>query len=169
MPSKILLSFVTAVAITAGLHAQNELITNDKFSDGGAIWKLSHAIDATANMSVVENEKEQALLIDVENTTEKPFDVRVQRLFGVIDAGKMYHVTFKAKAENAATIIPYIYPENEGSRVLWRVEINVGPDWKEYSFDFKGKDTVDNCVLGFSHLGKLTNKYWFKDVVMTVD
>jgi len=151
------------------LHSQTELIPNDKFSDGGASWKLSTAADAVANMSIEEVDKEPTLLIDVENTSDKPVDVRVQRLFGELTADKNYRVSFQAKAQEAVSIIPYIYPENQGARVLWRTEIRLEPDWKEFSFEFKGRDSSNDCVLGFSHLGKLTNKYWFKDVVLTSD
>lgn len=160
------------LGLTGVLCAQTELISNDKFSDGGAAWSLKVPAETNASMSVLNDAGEQALCVDVpENpeTGKAPPDVRIQRLFGEISAEKNYQVSFQAKAADPVKIVPYIYPENEGSRVLWRTEITLNSEWKEFAFTFKGRDTADNCVLGFSHLGKMANKYWFKDVVLTAD
>jgi hypothetical protein len=153
------------------LAAQSELIPNDKFADEGAAWNLQSAQDAAASLSVVDDQGEKALLVTVEAPadSENAPDVRIQRLFGLIDSGKDYHITFQAKSETPAAINPYIYPQNEGAKVLWRTTANLEPDWKEFTFTFKGRDTADNCVLGFAGLGKSGNKFWFKDVVLTAD
>lgn len=154
------------------LAADTELIANDKFADGGATWALKAAQDASASMSIVEDGADKVLLVEVSEIPqdkEPAPDVRIHRLFGEIITDKEYRVSFKAKAEQAAKVISFIYPETEGSRVLWRVETALDSDWKEYNYTFKGRDTADNCVLGFSNLGKMANKYYFKDVVLSSD
>ncbi len=162
------LFLVTAsvIPLTPSLHAETELIANDKFSDGGGSWTLLTAPGASASLSVEQDEGEAALSVVVQNDDTKPVDVRIQRVFGDIEAGKEYTATFKAKCANAAEVVAYIYPENEGSRVLWRVPIKPQPEWQEYTFTFKGKDTASNCVFGFSRMGSNNNTYSFKDIVL---
>ena len=96
-------------------------------------------------------------------------NVRVQRLFGEISADARYHVRFKAKAETDAGIVSFISPEKESARVLWRTVLKLDSGWKEFAFDITARDTADQCVFGFARLGGITNKYWFKDIVLTVD
>ena len=162
---------VGVCVLAVQLHAQTELIANDKLADDGGAWALKAAADAAASMSVVEEDGEKVLRIEVQEPPqgkEIPPDVRVHRLFGEIGQGKNYELSFKAKAEQPAKIVAFIYPETEGARVLWRVENSVETEWKDFHFTFTGRDTADNCVLGFSNLGKMGNKYSFKDVVLTV-
>lgn len=176
-PALPLMKFLALLAVgIAGLAvpllAETELITNDKFSDDGAAWALKVAASASAAMSVVSDDGEKALCIEVQDPpqdVEGTPDVRVHRLFGEIVLEKDYRITFKAKADQPAKIVAFIYPETEGSRVLWRVETPLDPEWKEFNFSFKGRDTADNCVLGFSNLGKMGNKYFFKDIVLTAE
>lgn len=154
------------------LWASSDLIPDDKFADDGALWSLKTAAEATASQSVVEEGGEKSLCIEVQapaGDLETPPDVRVQRLFGEMVAGKNYQVSFQARAAEPAKIISYVYPENQGARVLWRTEIALDSEWKEFSYTFEGRDTAENCVLGFSNLGRMGNKYFIKDVVLTVD
>ncbi|CAN5340343.1 hypothetical protein BH09VER1_BH09VER1_27400 [soil metagenome] len=160
--------------LPASLHAETELIANDKFSDDGASWKLSNGPKITANMSVEKVDGEQALCVAVDMGGEtdgaaEPVLVRVQRLFGEVAAGKNYRVSFKAKAEKDVNIVAYVSPETDGARVLWRNEIAVGADWKEYSFTFTGRDSAPDGAFGFARLGAMTNRYWFKDIVLSED
>jgi uncharacterized protein YggU (UPF0235/DUF167 family) len=160
------------LGLTVQLNAETELIANDKFADDGAAWSIKVSPDSSASLSVVADDGEKALCVDVQEPPqdkEAPPDVRIHRLFGEIGAEKDYKISFKAKADQPVKIIPFIYPENAGSRVLWRVETSLEPEWKEFNFTFKGRDTADNCVLGFSHLGKMANKYYFKDVTLTAE
>jgi len=162
-----------AVGLWAGIPTralgQTELIANDKFADQGGSWELLQSKNATANLSVEQVDGEPALCVQVEKTSDDPVDIRAQKLFGEISAGKNYRVSFKIKSQEGDEIVPYIYPKSEGARVLWRTQVKTDGDWKEYTFDFKGKDSANDCVLGFSHLGNVTNKYWFKDVTLTSD
>jgi len=154
------------------LNAEIELIANDKFADDGSAWALKTAPDASASMSITEDGSDKVLFVDVAEPPqdkEQAPDVRLHRLFGEITTDKEYRISFKAKAEQPTKVISFIYPENEGSRVLWRVEVALDADWKEFNYTFKGRDTADNCVFGFSNLGKIANKYYFKDVVLSSD
>lgn len=164
-----LLACAAIIAAASLAHAQTELIANDKFSDGATSWALQSSPGATAVMDVEKEDDEAVLVVKVEKTSEDTDDVRIHRVFGDIEQGKNYRVTFKAKADTATTIVPFIYPEGMGSKVLWRVEIKLDDDWKDFSYTFVGRDTASNCVLGFSHLGKLTNKYSFKDIELVAE
>ena len=160
------------LGLATQLTAETELITNDKFADGGATWALKAAPDASATMSIAEDGADKVLFIEVSEPPQDKDpapDVRLHRLFGEVTTDKEYKVSFKAKAEQPTKVISFIYPENEGSRVLWRVEVALDSDWKEFNYTFKGRDTADNCVFGFSNLGKAANKYYFKDVVLSSD
>ena len=155
-------------ALPASLPAQSELIPNDKFSDDGASWKLSSGPKISTNMSVEKVDGEPALCVAVDMAGEAEGSkesvlVRVQRLFGEINSGQNYRITFQAKAEKDVDIVAYVSPEKDGARVLWRNQVAVGADWKEYTFTFSGKDSAPDCAFGFARLGTISNKYWFKD------
>lgn len=161
------LGFVTFVFVSMMLwpaQAETELIANDHFADGGGSWSLNSLSGAAASTSLEQEGDEPVLVVSVQNEDEKPTDIRMQRVFGDIVAGKSYLVKFKVKATTPNEIVAYVYPENEGSRVLWRNPFKTDSDWREYSYSFKGKDTASNCVLGFAQLGKISNTYWFKDI-----
>ncbi len=167
-----LLALLLLAAVAARLGAQTELIPNDKFADDGASWSLKVPPEASASESIVDDGGEKALCIDVQESPQDqktPPDIRVQRLFGEISSEKNYRISFQAKASEPGKIVSYIYPKNEGARVLWRTEIKLDSEWKDFTYTFKGRETADNCVFGFSGLGKATNKFWFKDVVLTED
>src|SRR5690349_14965724 len=134
-----LLALIAAgtLGLATQLPAETDLIANDGFSDGGASWALKVAPDASASMSVVDEAGEKTLLVDVAeppSDTQTPPDVRLHRLFGEITKDKEYKVSFKAKAAQPAKIVSFIYPETEGARVLWRVELPLESDWKDFNF-----------------------------------
>ncbi len=164
-----LLGCAAVLAASTLLHAQNELIADDKFSDGVSSWTLQAPPSATAVMDIEKDGDDNVLFVKVEKTSEDTDDVRFYRTFGEINQDQKYRVTFQAKADEATTIVPFIYPQGEGAKVLWRTEIKLEGDWKEYSFAFTGRETASNCVLGFSHLGKLTNKYSFKGITLKTE
>ena len=156
-----------ATLALSSIHAETELITNDHFSDGGGSWILNSPSGTAASTAMEREGDEPILVVSVQNEDEKPTDVRMQRVFGDIVAGKSYSVKFKIKATTPNEIVAYVYPENEGSRVLWRMPLKTDSEWREYSYTFKGKDTASNCVLGFAQLGKISNTYSFKDISLT--
>lgn len=169
------LFFVSLAAFyPPSVRAETELLPNDKFSDDAASWKLSNDQKISGNMFVEKVDGEPALCvaIDLGGAAENPgqlFMARIQRLFGEISKDKNYRISFKAKAEKDAEIVAYVSPEKDGSRVLWRNQIQVGADWKDYTFTFAGRDSVPDCAFGFARLGGTTNKYWFRDIVLTED
>ncbi len=151
------------------LHSETVLIADDKIADEGSAWKLLAGKGAEATVSVEKVDNEPALCVEVQNDSGEEVDVRIHRLFGEIIADNTYQVTFKAKAQQAVDIIPFINPASEAARILWRVSAPLDTGWKEFRFTFKGRETANECGLGFSHLGKGTNKFWFKDIVLTTE
>ncbi len=169
----ISLALLLAIFPTS-LRAETELISNDKFSDDGASWKLTSGPKISANMSVEKVDGEAALCVAVDlggeaEGAKEAVLVRIQRLFGEINASQNYRISFQVKAEKDADIVAYVSPEKDGARVLWRNQVAAGADWKEYSFTFAGKDSVPDCVFGFARLGTISNKYWFKDIVLSAE
>lgn len=149
--------------------AQTELIANDKFGDGATSWTLQASRGATAVMDVEKEGDEPVLFVKVEVTEDSNDDVRIHRVFGDIEQGKNYRLTYKAKASEATTIVPFIYPLETSNKVLFRTEIKLDDDWKEFSHTFAGRETASNCVLGFAQLGKKTNTYSFKDIELLAE
>lgn len=158
------------------LHAGNDAIPNDKFADDGASWKLAVGRDVAAKMSVEKVDNEPALRVEVtvsgdatEANPEEPVNVRVRRPFGEITSGATYRISFQAKAERDAGIVSFISSEKEGARVFWRTGVALDSDWKEFTFSFDARDTGSDCVFGFTRFANTSNKYWFKDIVVTKD
>lgn len=162
-------ALIVSCLFLAQTRAETELIPNDKFADDGASWALTAGQGVDATMSIEKVDDEPALSVVVENTTEQLVDVRLQRLFGDVSTDVGYRVTFKAKAQHDDGIVAFVSPVTEGARILWRTEIPLDVDWKEFAFTFKGNDTASGCALGFARLGKGTNKFWFKDIVLSSD
>jgi Carbohydrate binding domain len=165
----ILLCGANLISLPATARAETELIANDHFGDGGASWTLTSIPDGLASMSIERDGKEPVLSLAVQSGDEKPPNIRLQRTFGDIETEKTYSVKFSVKAANPTDIVAFIAPENEAARIQWRVSVKADTEWKNYSFTFKGHDTVTNCILGFSHLGQVANTYQLKDISLSVN
>lgn len=177
-PHRVSLAFASLVAtglfcLSTQIRAGEELIPNDRFADDGASWKVVAAKELNATMLVEKVGGEPALCVEVRSPDEdepSPDNIPVafiSRPCGEIDAGGSYHITFQAKAEKEIAIVSFIRPENEHSRILWRTDLKIDPEWREFNYSFTASDSASHCDFGFSRLGNTSNKYWFKDVVVT--
>ena len=171
----VVLAVLGLLFFSATTRAGNELIPNDKFADDGTSWKPNFAKGLDARISVEKVDGEPALCVEVSSDNESeptPENVplaRIERIFGEISTGTAYHINFKAKADKDASIVSFVSPDKEGARVLWRMDVKLDSEWREFTYNYTGSDTASNCVFGFSRLGNSTNKFWFKDVVLTAD
>lgn len=146
-----------------------DLIANDHFADGGGSWSVKASKNGTANLSVTKEGSDSALCVEVEKTGDDALDVRILRPFDNIEAGKTYRLTFRAKCDQGAVIVPFVAAAGNTAKIIFRQQVNVDGDWKDFSFDFQAKDSETSCVLGFSHLGELTAKYYFADLALSSD
>ncbi|MFZ4681677.1 MAG: hypothetical protein ACOYMS_04175 [Terrimicrobiaceae bacterium] len=172
----ILLLSLGLVFAPGNLAAGTEVISNDKFSDDGASWELITDPRVNAVMAIEKVDDEPALLVDVEAETDgsgsNPEDIKrvgVQRLFGELVSERTYRLTFKAKAAKDANIVAGIWSKSNSTTPFWRTQLQILSEWKEFAFTFQSRDAVNDAVLGFVRMGDATNKYWFKDLVLTVE
>lgn len=161
--------------LSARIRAGEQLIPNDRFADDGASWKVVVAKELDATMLVEKVGGEPALCVEVHSPNEaepSPDNIPIafiSRPCGDIDAGGSYHISFQAKAEKEISIVSFIRPENEVSRILWRAVFKIDSEWREFNYSVTVDDSGGNCEFGFSRLGDTTNKYWFKDIAVTKD
>lgn len=161
---------VASWALLSVAWAQTELISDNHFADGGASWDLRVASDAVAELSIEGKDAEAVLKIQVNAPdvidAESAPDVRVQKAFGTITEGKEYKIRFQARAEEPALVVGFIYPATDGARVAWRQEVALTKDWEDHEFTFTGRESAEDCVLGFAKLGAKTNTLSFRHIVL---
>lgn len=172
-PTKSLLFAALSIALClpCSLMGETELLPDDLESDGGVSWKSKTDGRGGVNISVETVDQEPALsvAVDVSDFDGEPPDIRIQRVFGTLDNTRAHRITFAVKAQEPTMIIAFAAPESAGHMIAWRVEIPVTNEWTEHRFEFKPNDAADDVVLGFAHLGKQTNTFWFKNVTVTSD
>jgi len=158
------------------LTAGTDVISNDKFSDGGASWELITDPSVNAQMSVEKFDDEPALCVEVEAENDgsgsNPEDIKrvgVQHLFGELASEVTYRITFQAKAAQSADLVAAIWSKSNSTIPLWRVLLQFSSEWKDFAFTFQSREALNDGVLGFVRMGEFTNKYWFKDIVLTVE
>jgi len=164
------------MCLPCGLKASSELISNDKFSDDGASWELTTDSGVNIQMSVENVDNEPALCVEVNALADvsgsNPDDIKrvgLRRFFGEVESGRDCRLVFKAKAAQDTSIVASISSKVNPSQPLWRTQIQIPMEWKEFTFTFQCRESVSDAVLSFARMGESTNKYWFKDIVLTID
>lgn len=161
-PLPIILAAVVLATSASGLMAEENIFTNDLSS-----WTLKSLGEASASANTTTEEGKDALCVEVSGVPESPSkmpDVRISQPFGEISSGHTYQINFQAKADTAGKIVIFVYPDNDPQRVLFRRDITVDLDWKDYTISFEAKENTSHCVLGFSGLGRTNNRYFFRSI-----
>jgi len=157
----ILAAAVFAASIGASM-AEDNLFTDDL-----STWALKSSGEASTSSNVVTEEGKNALCVEISDIPESPAkvsDVRISQPFGDLNGDQTYQINFQAKADKTGKIVIFVYPENDQQRVLFRRDITVDLDWKDYTISFVSKETTSHCVLGFAGLGRADNRYFFRSI-----
>jgi hypothetical protein len=158
----LILAAAVFASSVGGVMAEDNL-----FSDDLSLWTLKSSGEVSALSSLTTEEGKNALSVEITDIPESPTkvsDVRISQPFGDLNSDQTYQINFQAKADQPGKIVIFVYPENDQQRVLFRRDITVDSDWKDYTISFVAKEATSHCVLGFAGLGRTNNRYFFRPI-----
>lgn len=151
----------TTVSAIRQPQADGNYIYNGDFSDNLNAWNVLHT-DGVANTTVEDG----AVKYDITNAGSVNYAVQLVQSPLLIQKGKYYRVSFKAKSQGIPKISSKV-TQVGGSYVAYSgdQEHDLTSNWQDYSYDFKMASDSDNkSRLDFNLGGNGTGQVWIKDV-----
>ncbi|WP_234124559.1 carbohydrate binding domain-containing protein [Clostridium hydrogenum] len=151
----------TTVSAVRQPQADGNYIYNGDFSDNLNDWNVLHT-DGVATTTVEDG----AVKYDITNAGSVNYAVQLVQSPLLIEKGKYYRVSFKAKSQGIPKISSKV-TQVGGSYVAYSGEQthNLNSDWQDYSYDFKMESDSDNkSRLDFNLGDNGTGQVWIKDV-----
>lgn len=151
----------TSVSTIRQPQADGNYIYNGDFSDNLNNWNVLHT-DGVATTTVEGG----AVKYDITNAGSVNYAVQLVQSPLLMEKGKYYRVSFKAKSQGIPKISSKV-TQVGGSYVAYSGEQqhNLTSDWQDYSYDFKMQSDSDNkSRLDFNLGNNGIGQVWIKDV-----
>lgn len=169
-PAKFVLAFcVLSLSLPLGfLRAADDLLINGSFNAGTQPWTLDH-IDGAKGTFTVEavEDGRKAAHVEVSEAAAVPYHIQLFQGKLGIKAGESYHFSFRAKADSNVNISVNLMIAEAPWTSLWKKDLNLTPEWQDFSFDVTPDQTTENARVTFSRLASKPAEYWFTDVSLT--
>lgn len=147
-----------------------ELIRNGDFSAGMRGWELERLQNAEATAGVGrEGDAKAFARVVTEAAAAAAHHVQLVQRRLSLEEGRAYRITFRARAEPAARIVVNLKLDRAPWPNLWTQPVNLGPEWKAYSYTFKASQSTDIARLTFSSLGAQAGRFDFSDVSIVLE
>lgn len=156
----------------ATVAGQNEQAQDGGFELGDPtqhwVMELHDVAEATITADT-ENpfEGDYSGRVDVINVTPTNWHIQFKQTGATVEAGKIYTVTFAARAEDERTIVIVASRNNAPYNGYASQNIELTDEWQEYTFTFTpDEDNLGNLRLGFQFYGQV-GSYWFDNFSLT--
>ncbi|MGC9318565.1 MAG: carbohydrate binding domain-containing protein, partial [Armatimonadota bacterium] len=143
-----------------------ELLRNRDFADGTEGWTLEAPEPAQGSMEIVEDpERGRVLHAELTALGEQPWHFQIHQTGHTLEDGRIYTVSFAAKAEPPRTVhvnIRYDVPD-------WRMvglnqPVELTEQWQQFSFAFRAREPLPaHTRLSFNNQNEL-GEVWYADV-----
>jgi hypothetical protein len=139
------------------------------FAAGLDNWKLNLIEGAAAQVSMEPaGNGQEAIHIVVPRPTAKRYYVQLVCSGVSLQAGKTYHLHFRARSKPGGDIVVLAASYHGKYEELWRQEnIVLGEAWADYTCDIKPASTDDLAQLILSGLGARAGDYWFAGISLS--
>ncbi|MCC6352361.1 MAG: carbohydrate binding domain-containing protein [Verrucomicrobiae bacterium] len=154
--------------LAEGWKARNEapgaeVIANGEFGKGIEAWSIERHGGAEADVTFPEG----AMRLAVRKTGAEGWHVQVNQPGLKIRAGQLYTVRFRAAADSKRKVDVTLMQAHEPWESLgFGSPIELGPDWREFSFVFLAPRDDDNARLGFMDLNQAGATFRFDGISM---
>lgn len=141
----------------------DEMLRNGHFEEGTDGWSLETHDGAEASFQLVEGPRGvNALRITVTRLGRERWHVQFNYPGLRVGEGESYLVKFMARADRRATVYVSLMQAHEPWKpVSNRVEVELGPEWKNYTIALTAAYDEDDARLDVTNLGALKTTYEF--------
>lgn len=164
-PLRVLVALVVLCAPSA--WAQKNLLKNGDFSSGLAPWQLDRLEGAQGEVTV-EALAGGGNAARVEVTAPADVAYHVQLFQGKlpVEAGRTYRLKFRARGVPGARIGLNLMVAEDPWTNLWKEDVELTPEWREFSFEIVPAQSSANARVTFTRLAAAPGEYWFADVTL---
>ncbi|MBR4599257.1 MAG: carbohydrate binding domain-containing protein, partial [Treponema sp.] len=152
---------------------ENKVVMNGDFERGMTGWELYAHQNSSAGCEVNGSRGKEAAEVTIDNTGNLDWMIQLKQNGCLLEKGKMYKISLKAKSSLERTIMLAL--QRDGSKDdNWdpysdTLRFTVGPEMKDYSWQFTmGKDTDPNVIFTIS-MGAVSNKIITQPHTITID
>ena len=152
---------------------ENKVVMNGDFERGMSGWELYANENASASCEVSGGKGKKAAEIKIDNTGNLDWMIQLKQNGCLLEKGKTYKITIKAKSDLDRTIMLAL--QRDGSKDdNWypysnTLKFNLGKDFKEYSWQFTmGMESDPNVILSVS-MGAVSGKQISQRHTVTID
>lgn len=141
---------------------ENSCLLNGEFDSGMAAWELYSHQNADVSAEVVETESGKEAAITINKTGNMDWMIQLKQNNIVLEKGKKYHVSLKAKSDKARTIMWAL--QRDGSKDdNWipysdTIRFNVTPEFQTFEKTFTMENATDEHVIFTISMGAVSDK-----------
>ena len=160
-------AFAALTLMPALVHAGN-LIRNGNFEAELQDWLLDQhrPAMATTTFQTTDAEGKTALEIEIIQPGDEAWKVQLAQGGFSISAGKIYTLTFYAKAdpEVNGVVVAIAQTPAPYAVLAFKEQLTLSPEWNKFVIDLVPKVDEPNARLLFSNLGGHPGKVWISQV-----
>lgn len=154
-------------------HEDNNILPNGDFESGDNLWFLSIQAPAAASKNITSSNPfagNNALQINVTNTSGTDWHVLLKQIGIDVNAGQTYRVTFKARSDSQRTIHAFLGRDNAPYDYYGGSVLQLTPTWTEYSFlvtPFENNNGFTRLAfnMGYEH----PSTYYLDNIEITLE
>ncbi len=152
---------------------ENCVVINGEFDTGLSGWELYAHQNSSAKADIAEVGKDKQVQIKIDNTGNLDWMIQLKQNGCLLEKGKMYKISLKAKCDMDRTIMLAL--QRDGSKDdNWypysnTLKFSIGPEFKDYSWQFTmGMESDPNVIFTIS-MGAVSNKIITQPHTVTID
>lgn len=141
---------------------ESKVVVNGELDLGMSGWELYSHAASSCQCDIVEENGNKAAAITIDNTGNMDWHIQFKQTGCLLEKGKQYKITLKAKSDMKRTIMLAL--QRDGSKddnwdpYSGTLKFDVEPEFKEYTWTFgMAKDTDPNVIFTIS-LGAVSDK-----------
>jgi len=142
------------------------MLRNRDFAEGTAEWVLEAPPPAQGTLEVVDDpEHGRVLHAQLTQVGLEPWHFQVHQTGHTIEDGRLYTVSFLAKADPARTISVNVrYDVADWRMVGLNESIDLTPEWQRFSFTFRAQEPLpEHTRLSFNN-ASVVGDVWYADI-----
>lgn len=141
---------------------ENSCLLNGEFNSGMAAWELYANQNSKANVEIEENAGNQEAVLSIDNTGNLDWMIQLKQTGILLEKGKKYHVSLKAKSDMKRTIMWAL--QRDGSKddnwipYSGTLKMNISDEYQTFEHTFTMANTTDPNVIFTISMGAVDGK-----------
>ena len=141
---------------------ENSCLLNGEFNSGMAAWELYAHQNSKANVEIEENAGNKEAVLSIDNTGNLDWMIQLKQTGILLEKGKKYHVSLKAKSDMKRTIMWAL--QRDGSKddnwipYSGTLKMNISDEYQTFEHTFTMANTTDPNVIFTISMGAVDGK-----------